>query len=207
LKPIQQDELLETILRVMGQGGKKIAVGSPSSYTPEPHPLEILVAEDSEFGSSVLKHFLGRRGHQIHLAVDGRQALDMAFTNQYDLLLLDIHLPEMDGFEVVRAIRSREESIGKHLPVIALTARSRQEDKELCLAAGVDDFISKPVIFADLWKTIEGLIGNGRTSTSYSVISRRATSVLQCGCIDTSGDVRSTLDISAKRSRISGART
>jgi two-component system sensor histidine kinase/response regulator len=171
LKPIQQDELLETILRVMGQGGKEASNGPSSSSMPETRPLDILVAEDSEFGSSVLKHFLSRRGHQIHLAVDGRQALDMASTDQYDLLLLDIHLPEIDGFEVVRAIRSREKSTGKHLPVIALTARSRQEDKELCLAAGVDDFIAKPVIFAELWKAIEDLTTDRRTSVSYSVIS------------------------------------
>jgi CheY-like chemotaxis protein len=110
----------------------------------------------------------------------------MAFTHQFDLLLLDIHLPEIDGFEVVRTIRSHEKSTLKHLPVIALTARSRQEDKEFCLAAGVDDFISKPVIFADLWKAIEGL-----TSVSHSVISA---DVLLRFCNDDAATLREMRD-------------
>jgi CheY-like chemotaxis protein len=71
------------------------------------------------------------------------------------VLLLDVHMPELDGFQVVRALRDRERSVAGHLPVIALTARARKEDRERCLAAGMDDFLAKPIQAADLWAAIE----------------------------------------------------
>jgi CheY-like chemotaxis protein len=78
----------------------------------------------------------------------------------FDLLLLDLHMPELDGFQVVRAIRERERAVGGHLPVIALTARSRQEDRERCLAAGMDDYLSKPVRTEELFAAIDrGVLG------------------------------------------------
>src|SRR5947209_3856380 len=96
-----------------------------------------------------------RRGHQVRLAIDGREALSLAEAGSFDLLLLDVHMPELDGFQVVQAVRERERSTGGHLPVIALTARSRKEDRECCLAAGMDDFLAKPIQAADLWAAIE----------------------------------------------------
>ena len=76
-------------------------------------------------------------------------------SSEFDLLLLDVQMPELDGFEVVRAIRQRERTVGGHLPVIALTARSRQEDRERCLAAGMDDFLTKPIRPAELLAAID----------------------------------------------------
>lgn len=167
LKPVQPDELLETIYRVLrkDEGArmkdeKVRTVPSDSSLIlrPSPLPLRILVAEDNEFGARFLERVLARPGHTVQLATDGHQALTLAEEKSIDLLLLDVHMPELDGFQVIRAIRERERVAGGHLPVIALTARSRQEDRERCLAAGMDDFLTKPVPPADLFAAIDRLM-------------------------------------------------
>ena len=95
-------------------------------------------------------------------ASNGREALALAQEGGFDLLLLDVHMPELDGFQVVRAVREREQTAAGRLPVIALTARSRPEDRERCLAAGMDDFLSKPVQAADLLAAIVRIHGARR---------------------------------------------
>src|SRR5262249_6296750 len=118
----------------------------------------ILVAEDNEFNAQLLGQLLVRRGHRVRLANNGREALSLAEEGVADLLLLDIHMPELDGFQVVRAVRDRERTTGGHRPVFALTARSRKEDRERCLAAGMDDFLAKPIQAADLWAVVDRLV-------------------------------------------------
>ena len=124
-------------------------------------PLRVLVAEDDEFGAQLVMEVLTRRGHVPRLAKDGLEALELARGHAFDLLLLDVHMPGLDGFQVVRAIREREEASGGHLPVIALMARSRSEDRERCLAAGMDDFLSKPIRPAELWAAIDRVVSVG----------------------------------------------
>jgi CheY-like chemotaxis protein len=166
LKPVQQDELLEAIYRVMsrGNGSAPPAAGSAGgrgrapALAPAAGPLRVLVAEDNEFNAQLLEQLLVRRGHRVRLASDGRAALALAAEGAFDLLLLDIHMPELDGFQVARAVRERERASGGHLPVIALTARSRNEDRERCLAAGMDDFLAKPIQAADLWAAIDRVV-------------------------------------------------
>ncbi len=159
LKPVLQDELLETIYRVMSRadGNGPPTAGPPGGREPAPTaaPLRILVAEDNEFNAQLLEHLVTRRGHRVRLATNGREALALAGDGGFDLLLLDVQMPELDGFQVVRAIRERELSAGGHLPVIALTARSRQEDRDRCRAAGMDDFLSKPIGPAELFAAID----------------------------------------------------
>jgi PAS domain S-box-containing protein len=166
LKPVQQEELLETICRVLrkDEAGrmkdeKDMTSVADSSFILHPSsvPLRILAAEDNELNSQLLEQLLLRRGHQVRLANNGREALALAEAGGFDLLLLDVHMPELDGFQVARAIRQRERIAGGHLPIIALTARARREDRERCLAAGMDDFLSKPIQAADLWAAIERL--------------------------------------------------
>ena len=127
------------------------------SRVPHPSslPLNILAAEDDHFSAQLLEQLLVRRGHRVRLANNGRTALAMAEEGAFDLLLLDVHMPEMDGFQVIQKIRERERFVGGHLPVIALTARSRKEDRERCLAAGMDDFLAKPIQAPDLWTAID----------------------------------------------------
>jgi CheY-like chemotaxis protein len=167
LKPVQQEELLATIHRVMSRGGGSAppetapAGGPDQARAPAPaaSPLRVLVAEDNEFNAQLLEQLLGRRGHRVRLADNGREALRLAEEGGFDLLLLDAHMPELDGFQVARAVRERERTTGGHLPVIALTARSRPEDRERCLAAGMDDFLAKPLRSADLWEAMDRVAG------------------------------------------------
>ncbi len=166
LKPVQQQELFETIYQVMDQtkSDAPMAILPAPVMAPFPAPapaampLHILVAEDNEFNAQLLVQILARPGHDVRLASNGREALALAAGGVFDLLLLDVHMPELDGFQVVRAVREREQTLGGHLPVIALTARSREEDRARCLAAGMDDFLSKPVRPADLWAAIDRVV-------------------------------------------------
>jgi CheY-like chemotaxis protein/HPt (histidine-containing phosphotransfer) domain-containing protein len=163
LKPVQQDELLATIYQVMSRADRD----APPAVRPAPEgqpapapvsataPLRILVAEDNELNAQLLKQLLVRRGHGVRLAGDGREALSLVEEGGFDLMLLDVHMPELDGFQVVQAVRDRERTAGGHLPVIALTARSRAEDRQRCLAAGMDDFLAKPIHAANLWAAID----------------------------------------------------
>src|SRR5437773_1478980 len=166
LKPVQQDELLETIYRVMNRSqGNAPPLTRPMptqhalSPVPAATPLHILVAEDNELSAQVLEQSLARQGHRVRLASNGREVLALAERGGYDLLLLDVHMPELDGFQVVQAVRERELTAGGHLPIIALTARSRKEDRQRCLAAGMDDFLTKPIRPADLLAAIDRVLG------------------------------------------------
>jgi len=186
LKPVQQEELLETIYRVMsrpaddGSTTVRPAPAREPTTTPAPAapPLHILVAEDNEFSARLMDQLLTRRGHRVRLANNGREALALAEEGVFDLLLLDIHLPELDGFGIIEAIRERERAAGGHLPVIALTARSRKQDRERCLAAGVDDFLTKPVPTTALFAAIDRLVSAHRVSRPYQADAEQRRSLL-----------------------------
>jgi PAS domain S-box-containing protein len=169
LKPVQQDELLGTIYRVMSvkddqvtrRQGDKGTAERPQPITRPPYHLvtwSILVAEDNEFNAELLEQLLVRRGHRVRLATNGREALARAEEGGFDLLFLDVHMPELDGFQVAQAIRERERAVGGHLPIIALTARARTEDRERCLAAGMDDFLAKPIQMITLWAAMDRIL-------------------------------------------------
>jgi CheY-like chemotaxis protein len=166
LKPIVERDLAESIAAVLGgrrgawganlmpEGGH--AASRRSAFAPS---LRVLVAEDNEFNAQLMQALLARRGHDVQVARTGREALRLVEEGRYDVILLDIHMPEFDGFEVIRAIRERERGTGRHLPVIAVTARSRREDRERCIAAGMDDYLAKPIGVSDLWAAIERVTG------------------------------------------------
>jgi PAS domain S-box-containing protein len=165
LKPVQQSELLETISQVMGRTTPDAAPAKAAASTPEtrtfPVPasgLQILVAEDNEFNVILLRQLFDLRGHSARIASNGREAVALATGGIFDLLLLDIHMPEMDGFAVAQAIREQERGSGKHLAIIAFTARTGKADRERCLAAGMDDFLSKPVQAEALWEVIDRVV-------------------------------------------------
>jgi PAS domain S-box-containing protein len=136
--------------------------------------LRILVAEDNEFNARHIERLLCRAGHDVRIASNGRETLEMlnirvpgskneeellphqpaAKTAECDLLLVDLHMPELDGFGVIKAIRDHERVVGGHLPVIAVTARARQEDRDQCLKAGMDDYLSRPLGREELFAAI-----------------------------------------------------
>ncbi len=116
----------------------------------------ILLVEDNEMNRDMLSRRLSRKGYEVSIAIDGQQGLAMALRGEYDLVLLDMSLPELDGWEVVRRIRS--DPRGRTLPVIALTAHAMAGDREKALQAGCDEYDSKPVDFPRLVATIEALL-------------------------------------------------
>src|SRR5262249_54882785 len=166
LKPVQEDELLETIYRVMSRSqGNAPPLDRPTTRqqpstlpTPAATPLHILVAEDNELSAQVLEQALVRQGNRVRVASNSREVLTLVEQGGFDLLLQDVHMPELDGFQVVQAVRERERTAGGHLPIIALTARSRKEDRQRCLAAGMDDFLTKPIRPADLLAAIDRVL-------------------------------------------------
>jgi PAS domain S-box-containing protein len=134
--------------------------------------LRVLVAEDNDFNAQLIEQLLIRRGHLVSLAQDGRSALALMEDSPFDLLILDIHMPELDGFEVTGKIRRRERNTGGHLPIIALTARSRSEDRDKCLAAGMDEFLTKPFRADDLWTVIDRVLGNRQARPTNGELSQ-----------------------------------
>ena len=165
LKPLQRSELMETILWVMGHDEELEQRPDGPAVVRPPAPegvrglaLRILVAEDNEFNRDLLDYMLAGQGLRATMVVDGRETLGLLERERFDLLLLDIHMPELDGFQVVEAIRKREQTTGDHLPVIALTARSRREDREKCLRTGMDDYLAKPFKAAELWAAIDRVV-------------------------------------------------
>jgi CheY-like chemotaxis protein len=167
MKPVQQEELLDNIYRVLSREavGSEIAqsirtttpdiVHEPPTAERSSRPLKVLVAEDNRFNQQVIQRMLERRGHTVQVVQNGRETLAALEQNAFDLLLLDVNMPEMDGFEVIRTIREREKTSGNHLRVIALTALSGQRDRQRCIEAGMDDFLAKPVRAAEAYAALE----------------------------------------------------
>jgi PAS domain S-box-containing protein len=168
-KPLQQEELLETIYRVLSRAPTAQPMAErpaaderdnrePANDAAPARPLRVLLAEDNDLNQQVVQHLLERKGHTVQIAGDGREALAALEQGGFDLLLLDVHMPELDGFQVIQALRQREQATGQHLPVIALTARSMKGDRERCLQAGMDDYLAKPLRARELFATMDRLL-------------------------------------------------
>jgi CheY-like chemotaxis protein len=115
----------------------------------------ILLAEDSEINRRVGYLMLERLGHEITMVVDGVEALRALAANPFDLIFMDCMMPEMDGYDCARAIREREKKNGSRVPIVACTANVTRGEIGKCLAAGMDDFLGKPYMLADLKKMVE----------------------------------------------------
>ena len=117
--------------------------------------LRILLVEDNRINQRVAVRILEKEGHHVTIAEDGKKALKAVEHNTFDLVFMDVQMPEMDGYETTAEIRAREQATGRHLPIVAMTARAIKGDRERCLAAGMDDYISKPVMLHDLHRVLE----------------------------------------------------
>jgi CheY-like chemotaxis protein len=113
------------------------------------------VAEDNPVNRKVAEHLLQRRGHEAVIAVNGREAVDALAGGRFDLVLMDLQMPIMDGFEATAAIRARERASGARMPIIALTAHAMEGDRQRCLDADMDGYISKPITGAKLFEVID----------------------------------------------------
>ena len=121
---------------------------------------KILLVEDNEMNRDMLSRRLQRKGYEVAMAVDGRQGVEMARQGGYDLILMDMSLPEIDGWEATRQLRSAPETIA--VPIIGLTAHAMAGDREKALEAGCNDYDTKPVELPRLLSKIEALLGGGR---------------------------------------------
>ncbi|MEW6379380.1 MAG: PAS domain S-box protein [bacterium] len=165
LKPIRQSELFNAISQVMGgviYGQEQAAPSLVTRHTlrekKNRRSLSILLAEDDPINQKVAVGMLKKQGYLVQVAEDGEKALMVLDHQPVDLVLMDVQMPVMDGFEATRAIREREKLSGLHTPIIAITAHAMKGDKDRCLEAGMDGYISKPIKMTELEQEIERLI-------------------------------------------------
>ncbi len=161
LKPVKQSDLLEGIVAALSRASPAPTDTPAASPLTDParRPLRILVAEDSPVNQRVILELLRRRGHAAALAANGKEAVEQAARQPFDLVLMDVQMPEMDGLEATALIRRKELSGGRRLPIIAMTAHAMKGDRERCLAAGMDGYVSKPIEAAELFRVLEGADG------------------------------------------------
>jgi CheY-like chemotaxis protein len=162
LKPLRQSELLEALTRSLGDQASSIE--SPVYIPSVPIPahsrrLHILLAEYSIVNQCLALRWLEKWGHSVIIANNGREAVRVASEQQIDLVLMDVQMPEMSGIEATGWIREREQGTTRHLPIIAMTAHAMKGDREQCLAAGMDGYVSKPVRAEELHQAIAALSG------------------------------------------------
>jgi CheY-like chemotaxis protein len=127
---------------------------TPNVIRQECRGLRVLLAEDNLVNQRVALRLLEKRGHCVALAVNGRQALEALTWDQFDLVLMDVQMPEMDGLAATLTIREEEKKTGAHLPIIAMTAHSMKGDREECLSAGMDGYVAKPIKPEELFAAI-----------------------------------------------------
>jgi PAS domain S-box-containing protein len=156
-KPIKQSELLNAILTVLHPSSAKTPKPAHRSLLPgNRRRLHILVAEDNAINQRLVVRMLEKRGHTVRVAGNGKEVLAALKNETFDLVLMDVQMPEMNGFEATAAIRAWEQ--GTHIPIIAMTAHALKGDRERCLAAGMDAYVSKPLLAPQLFEVIESMI-------------------------------------------------
>ncbi len=173
-KPAKQSELLQAVVTACGparhvDGFERKPEASPSPTVPR-HSLHILLAEDNLAAQLVGRKALEKNGHTVEVASSGLEVLQMLRDGQFDIVLMDVEMPYMDGLEATRAIREQEAESGQHIPILTVTAYASSEDRERCLEAGADGYLSKPVSPESLSAAIELFLPTDREHTSTSPV-------------------------------------
>jgi len=150
-------------------------VDGPRRPADDGAPLVILLAEDNVVNQKLIARLLEKRGDQAIVVANGRAAVDATATRAFDLVLMDVQMPEMDGMEATAAIRRRERETGRHVPIIALTAHAMHGDRERCLAAGMDGYLSKPVQGSELSAVLDRVRTQPRASGPTPMPATEAT--------------------------------
>jgi len=161
VKPVRQTVLLDAVLAVLGKK-KRGPTEAPDLVTRHSlgervRPLRVLVAEDNAVNQRLLTRILEKQGHAVTVAINGREALSALGEGTFDVVLMDVQMPEMDGLEATARIRAREKESGRHVPIVALTAHALKGDRDACMAAGMDDYLSKPVRATELLDALSRL--------------------------------------------------
>jgi two-component system, sensor histidine kinase and response regulator len=157
-KPIHQSELLMAIRIALGE--KKQEQSSKPLVTrhtlrEDRSHLRILLAEDNAVNQTLAVKLLEKRGHRVTVAPNGKEALAAIVREKFDIVLMDVQMPVMDGFEATAAVRAQEKLKGGHIPIVAMTAHSLKGDEERCLDAGMDGYVSKPIRMDELSRMLE----------------------------------------------------
>ena len=155
VKPVSQSDLLDAILSALKLPGAAEAADAATPNVVTGRPLRILLAEDTPANQKVVKAILARRGHRIDVASDGREAIDRHLRDDYDLILMDVQMPGIDGLQATAAIRASRDPAKAGIPIVAMTAHAMRGDRERCLEAGMDGYLSKPIDAADLISHVE----------------------------------------------------
>jgi PAS domain S-box-containing protein len=162
MKPIKQSELWDAIMTSLGVSGRRDEQTAELVAAPCRRRLRLLLAEDNAVNQKLATRLLEKRGHQVIVVGNGKEALAALEREHFDAVLMDVQMPEMDGFETTAAIRAR----GTHVPIVAMTAHAMKGDREKCLSMGMDGYVSKPLQAADLFEVIEGLVPEAVPSTA-----------------------------------------
>jgi len=158
-KPVRREELRQALAAALAQHGHRIAPQAPIVNLPPRESrgtaLQILLAEDNPVNQRVALRILEKAGHSVVIAGNGKEAIGALELQAFDLVLMDVQMPEMDGLEAAAVIRQKELGTGRHIPIIAMTAHAMTGDRERCLASGMDGYITKPIRSRELVKVVE----------------------------------------------------
>ncbi len=190
MKPVKQSELFDAIITVLGVtevADEQAAPTTEQDEMPSSTPLRILLAEDNLVNQRLAIGVLGSKGHQVSVAGNGKEAIEMLATGEYDLVLMDVQMPEMDGLEATKQIRAEEAETGTHVPIIAMTAHAMKGDRELCLEAGMDDYLSKPIRINELTSKLVTLFDSQELETENSGVQPNSTGVDWSGALEAAG--------------------
>jgi CheY-like chemotaxis protein len=159
VKPVRQSELLSKICNSVKCAPKNDAIARHRQSEPKiASDTRVLVAEDNPVNQTLVRRLLERRGYSIVVVGDGRAALSAVEQENFDIVLMDVQMPDMDGFAATAIIREQERTNGRHIPIVAMTAHALKGDPERCLAEGMDAYISKPIRTDELFLTLERLL-------------------------------------------------
>ena len=166
-KPIKHSQLFDCLCTVLGEAPtrsgkeeKRPLVTRHTLAEANKRKVRILLAEDNVVNQKFALHLIGKFGYRVDTVGNGFEAIQALEKLSYDLVLMDVQMPEMDGFEATRAIREKECETGKHIPIIAMTAHAMKGDREECIEVGMDDYVSKPIQPQQLREVIEKQIFN-----------------------------------------------
>jgi CheY-like chemotaxis protein len=174
-KPVRRLELFHALIEALHsrtavhEPGAAELQSPPSGFGEAARSLRLLLAEDNAVNQKLATRLLEKRGHVVQAVSCGAEAVEAARQQAYDAILMDVEMPEMDGFEATRRIRELEAELGRRTPIIAMTAHAMKGDRERCLAAGMDDYVSKPLRPTALFGAVESLAGEPKEKTAPSV--------------------------------------
>jgi CheY-like chemotaxis protein len=152
-KPVSASALFDAIVKTLRVHAPSLETALPEEI-PAAHALKILVVEDDANSRTLITNLLRRRGHTVVVARDGAEALEVHANQTVDLILMDVQMPNLGGLDAAAAIRKRETLDGGHTPIVALTAHAMEGDRERCLRAGMDDYLTKPIRPTELFQKL-----------------------------------------------------